>query len=378
MGKWGGFATGLALCIEYVCAPAAISTFIANYVISLGILPGIDPLVIVAAAYIIFIGIHIIGVGEALKLMFVISAIAIVALATFAFGMIPHFDGSLLFNVPADGSFGSSDALPYGVAGIVASLPFGIWFFLGVEGVPLAAEESANPRRDMPRGLIGALGILAFTGFLSLLLAAGGAGTALIAPSDAPLVDALNAVGSPELAVFVNYAALAGLIASFFSLMYAGSRQIFALSRAGYLPNFLALTGTRKTPAAALIISGIIGFVMVVVMHDGDLILNIAVFGACVSYALMNLSHVILRLRMPRMHRGYLTPGGTITTLIGFGLACVAIVSTFFVDMVAAFGVLGVYIVGMIYFGVYARHHLVANAPEEEFAQLNAAEAELR
>ena len=377
MGRTAGFATGLALVIEYVCAPAAIATFIANYVLALGIID-VDPLVIVAIAYVVFIAIHIFGVGEALKLMLVISAIALVALIAFAAGMIPHFDGALLFDMPADGSLGSSAALPMGFAGILAALPYGIWFFLGVEGVPLAAEEAADPKRDMPRGLIGALVILGCTGFLSLLLAAGGAGAALIGPSDAPLVDALNAIGQSDLAVFVNWAALAGLIASFFSLMYAGSRQVFALSRAGYLPSFLALTGRRKTPYVALIASGIIGFILVVVMRDGGLILNIAVFGACVSYALMNLSHIILRIRNPRMARGYKTPGGCITTTIGLGLSCVAIVSTFFVDVTAASCVLGIYVIGMIYFMVYSKKHLVANAPEEEFAKLNQAEQELR
>ncbi len=377
MGRTGGFATGLALIIEYVCAPAAIATFIANYVLALGIVD-VDPLVIVAIAYIIFIAIHIFGVGEALKLMLVISAIAIVALIAFTFGMLPSFDTSNLFNMPASENAGGNELLPFGLLGVLGALPYGIWFFLGVEGVPLAAEEAANPKRDMPRGLIGALVILGLTGFLSLLLAAGGAGAALIAPSDAPLVDALNAVGQSDLAVFVNWAGLAGLIASFFSLMYAGSRQVFALSRAGYLPNFLALTGKRKTPYVALIASGIVGFIMVIVMQDGSLILNIAVFGACVSYALMNLSHIILRLRNPGMHRGYRTPGGMATTLVGFILSCIAIVSTFFVDVVAASCVLIFYIIGMAYFSFYSKKHLISNAPEEEFAKLNQAESELR
>ena len=50
----------------------------------------------------------------------------------------------------------------------------------------------------------------------------------------------------------VNYVGLAGLVASFFSIVYAYSRQLFALSRAGYLPRFLSVTGSRKTPFLAL------------------------------------------------------------------------------------------------------------------------------
>lgn len=379
MGKTGGFATGLALTIEYICAPAAISTFIANYIVSLGILPEAVPnLAIVIAVYIIFTGIHIIGVGEALKLMFVITAVAVVALLVFFFGVVGSFDASNLFDMPATAAAGASDLLPLGFAGVIASLPYGIWFFLGVEGTPLAAEESENPKRDMPRGLIGSMFILICSGLMVLLLVAGVMGAQATGVSDTPLIDALAVAGHGNLSVFLNWAGLAGLVASFFSLMYAGSRQVFALSRAGYLPSFLSLTGKRKTPVAALIISAIIGIAIVAVMHNGDLILNVAVFGACMSYALMNLSHILLRKNAPNMERGYRTPGGVVTTGIAFVLSCIAIVSTFFVDMVAACTVLAIYIVGLIYFRAYARKRIVGNAPEEEFAALTAAEAELR
>ena len=378
IGRTGGFATGLALTIEYICAPAAISTFIANYIVSLGFFPGVDTLVLVIGIYIVFTAIHVIGVGEALKFVFAVTIVAVVALAVFVVGVVPSFDIANLFDMSPDGSIGSSEFLPMGIAGVISCLPYGIWFFLGVEGVPLAAEESANPKRDMPRGLIGSMSILACAGFLVLLLVAGVMGAEATGVSDTPLIDALAAAGHPALSVFLNWAGLFGLVASFFSLMYAGSRQVFALSRAGYLPKALALTGSRKTPVAALVVSAIIGICIVAVMRDGSLILNVAVFGACVSYALMNLSHIILRKKAPSMDRGYLTPGGVVTTGIAFVLACVAIVSTFFVDMVAAACVLVVYAVGIIYFRVYSRKHLVANAPEEEFAALANAEAELR
>lgn len=378
LGKTAGFATGLALTIEYICAPAAISTFIANYLTSLGLFPGVDSFILVVAVYIFFTGIHIFGVGEALKIMFAITTIAVAALLLFAFGTIPSFDVANLFDIPVSGAASASPLFPFGISSIISCLPYGIWFFLGVEGVPLAAEESMDPKRDMPRGLLGAIAILFCTGLLVLVFASGAAGANLIGSSDTPLIDALAAAGHKQLATVLNWAGLAGLIASFFSLMYAGSRQIFALSRAGYLPSFLSLTGSRKTPAAALIFSAIIGLCIVTVMRDGDLILNVAVFGACVSYALMNLSHIVLRKTSPSMHRGYQTPGGSVTTTIGFVLSCIAVVSTFFVDMVAACCVLVVYIVGIIYFSAYAKNHLVANAPEEEFAAMNAAEAELR
>ena len=377
MGKFGGFITGLAITIEYVCAPAAISTFIANYFCELGLLPEDFPhVIIIAIAFIIFLAIHIVGVGEALKLMLVITVIGAIALVCFVVGVAPSFDPANLFDIaPVEGG---STALPFGFSGLLAALPFGIWFFLGIEGVPLAAEEARDPKRDVPRGIIGAMFILVLTGACVLIFAAGVTGAGFMGESTAPLVDALNAAGNSQLAFFVNVAGLFGLIASFFSLIYAGSREIFALSRAGYLPRVLALTGKRKTPYLALIVQGVVGFLLAAIIQNGDVILNIAVFGACVSYAMMNLSHILLRRKEPDMPRGYRTPGGVVTTGIALVLSCIAIVSTFFVDTLAACVVLIVFVVGAVYFFAYASKHLVANAPEEEFAQLEAAEAELR
>lgn len=378
LGKVGGFATGMAILIEYTIAPAAISVFIAGYIESLGLFPGLSSVVVIGICFALFIGIHLIGMGEALKIMFVITAIALVALIAFIVGMIPHFEVANLFNIAADGSAGSSTLLPHGFNGILAALPFGIWFFLAVEGVPLAAEEASDPKKDMPKGIIAAVSVLVITGLSVLLLAPGGAGASLMSGSGAPLPEALNAVGESGLATFVNYAGLAGLIASFFSVVFAYSRQLFALSRAGYLPRWLSVTNSRKTPTFALIIPGCVGFLLAALILDGDVLINVAVFGACVSYALMNLSHIILRLKEPELPRGYKTPGGIVTTGLALVLSVVAIVSTFFVDPVAAGCALAVLILALLYFVVYSSKRLVANAPEEEFEHLAAAEAELR
>ena len=100
----------------------------------------------------------------------------------------------------------------------------------------------------------------------------------------------------------VNYIGLAGLVASFFSIMYAYSRQTFALSRAGYLPKNLSVTNKRKAPTLALVVPGVIGFALSLT-GEGAMLLNMAVFGAAVSYVLMMVSHIVLRKREPNMPR---------------------------------------------------------------------------
>lgn len=379
LGPLGGFATGMAVLIEYAVAPAAIATFIGGYVEALGLFGLTNSWPVYLVTFAIFIGIHLRGVGEALKLIFAITIIAVIALAAVVLGLIPHFDPANLFDVVPDGSPTSSAFLPMGISGILAALVYGIWFFLAVEGVPLAAEETANPKKDVPRGIIIAVLVLVIFGALMLVLVPGAAGAGAMGTSDNPLPEALRLAygGHTLLADFVNYAGLAGLVASFFSIIFAYSRQLFALSRAGYLPRWLSLTGKRRTPYWALIVPGTIGFILAATTENGGLLINIAVFGATVSYVLLNLSHIVLRFKEPNLARGYKTPGGVITTSIALILAAVAVVATFVVDVVAASITAAVFAAALLYYWSYSRHRIVAGAPEEEFAHHAAAEAEL-
>ncbi|WP_426997957.1 ethanolamine permease [Pseudarthrobacter sp. N5] len=380
LGPLGGFATGIAVLIEYAVAPAAIATFIGGYIEALGLFGLTNSWPVYLVTYVIFIWIHIRGVGEALKLMFGITAVATVALLAAAIGLLPKFDPAKLFDIVPDGSPASSAFLPMGVSGVLAALVYGIWFFLAVEGVPLAAEETSNPKRDMPKGIIVAVIILVVFGALMLFLVPGAAGAQAMSTSDNPLPEALRLAygGNTFLADFINYAGLAGLVASFFSIIFAYSRQLFALSRAGYLPRWLSLTGKRRTPYWALIVPGTIGFVLAAATQDGALLINIAVFGATVSYVLLNLSHIVLRIKEPDLERGYRTPGGIVTTSIALVLSAVAVAATFVVDVFAASITAGIFAAALLYYWFYSRHRIVTGAPEEEFARLAQAELELK
>jgi ethanolamine permease len=294
--------------------------------------------------------------------------------------MLPYFSLDNLTDMPVNSdAVGASPWLPNGYWGIWGAIPFAIWLFLAVEGVPLAAEESKDPARDMPKGIITAMLILLLLGGLVLFLAPGGSSAAFMADHAAPLVGALQAVYGDDamLATVVNVVGLAGLIASFFSIIFAYSRQVFALSRAGYLPRWLSVTSQRKVPTLALVVPGVFGFGLSLT-GAGDLMITMAVFGATLSYALMMAAHILLRLREPDLDRPYRTPGGVITTGIAFTLSLIAFASTFVVSQEAALWSAAFYGLLLAYFVFYSRHHLVAQAPEEEFEALAQAEADLR
>ncbi|WOC63387.1 ethanolamine permease (plasmid) [Paenarthrobacter sp. AT5] len=377
MGPWGGFLTGTAILLEFVLAPAAVVTFIGAYLESL---LGISGPLVYLVFYAAFIGLHLYGVKQVLKLMFGIAVVAVLGLVAWAVGMIPYFDMSNLLNIEPTDAWGASAFLPFGVVGIWAALPYAMWFFLAVEGVPLAAEEARNPVRDVPKGLIGGVTILTLLAAALLLLGPGGAGSAALQESGNPLIDALESPlignGSTPLSLFVNVIGLVGLVSSFFAITFAYSRQTFALSRAGYLPRVLSLTNGRKVPFLALIVPGIVGFLLSTT-GSGDLLILISVFGATISYILMMLSHIILRFREPKLERPYRTPGGIFTSATALVLAMAALTAGFVVDPSVVLYAAAAYAVMIAYFAFYSRHRLVAQAPEEEFAAIEQAEAEL-
>ena len=407
LGPWGGYITGLAVTFEYVIAPSVIAVAIGGYILGLfeADAPFWVPYLIAAAFYAIFIGINLIGVKESLITLFVITGVSVVVLLVWGLFLLPQFNADNLFNIAPDASrAGASKFLPFGYLGIWAALPAAAWFYLAIEGTPLAGEETRDPSRDLPRGTIAAmLSLIAFSA-IALFIGPAAGGAELLATSGNPNPEAVQAVqGKNWLFWVTSVIGLTGLIASFFSIIFAYSRQIYALSRAGYLPRFLSPTHpTRHTPWAALIIPGMLSFGAIVIVDlinraasagpgqslgdvepvplTGDLLIQIAVFSALISYALMMVSYIALRRREPNLARPFRAPGGSLTASVALVIALIALGSAFVYGATPAVTITAtivLFLVGLAYFGLYSRHRLVAEAPEEEFAAIERAEAEL-
>ena len=123
------------------------------------------------------------------------------------------FDFGLLTNIPPED--GGSSFLPKGIWGIFPALPFAIWFYLAIEELPLAAEESHDPKRDIPKATIWGLNTLVLFAILTLFLNTGvGGGAAEIGTSATPLFDGFKAVfGDGTAAAVLALIGLIGLIA---------------------------------------------------------------------------------------------------------------------------------------------------------------------
>ena len=234
-GPWGGFITGIAENIEYVLTPAVIMFFIGSYLTAIFETPAAFQPVWWILGYIVFVGLNARGVELSFTVTVIVTLLAIAILLIFFVSAIPFFDFSkYAMNIGADPATGAAVELPDGHGpflpfkgyGILAALPFAVWLFLAIEELPLAAEESADPRRDMPKGIMLGMFTLIGLGFLVLLFnpaipitrevtdAAGTAttvhGAFALGTSGEPILDGFRAIFGSSAAKVLALIAVAG------------------------------------------------------------------------------------------------------------------------------------------------------------------------
>jgi ethanolamine permease len=399
MGPWGGYVTGLAENIEYVVTPAVITFFIGSYMS--GIFETGDAFQPVwwIIFYALFLFFNLLGVELSFRVSVIVTLMALAVLVVFWISAIPHFDFSryaLNIGVDETGALvelpeGGGPLLPLGWGGVLAAMPFAVWLFLAIEQLPLAAEESHDPKKDMPRGiLIGILTLCISATLITFLNPAipvtdgTNSGAFYLGTSGEPLLDGFR-VTIPSLAKVLAFLAVVGLIASLHTIIYAQGRQIYSLSRAGYFPRVLSLThGKHKVPHVALVTGSVVGFLLMLIVFwwkgadagavIGGTLLNMAVFGATISYGFQAISFILLRKNLPHIQRPYRSPLGIPGAVITLIIAAVTLFMQL-QDPVYRYGVYGAavwYFIGLAYFALYARNHLV-RSPEEEFATVERA-----
>jgi ethanolamine permease len=381
MGPWGGFLAGISQTAAYVLLPAAIVVGIGGYLGAIFETPGSFAPVWWLAIYVLFVAVNVWGAKAAFRLSVILTSVALAVLAIFVFGAIPHFSWDLALTAPPEAG-GGSQFLPKGVGGIFAALPFALWFYLAIDQLPLAAEEAQTSRKDMPRSILLGFLTLNVTGLLVLFLAAGIApGAARLTTSEEPLFLGFQTIfgtglGIKALAVLL----LAGPIASFHAIVFAYARNIYALSRAGYFPRWLSIThGAGKTPHIALVAGATAGYIAASLIYfseaifrsalAGAVLLNMAIFGAVISYALQAVSFVMLRQRLPDLERPFRSPLDEPGAWIALIIAIVVFVFLF-VEPAYRPGAVGCaiwYALALAYFGLHGRKALVL-APEEASA----------
>jgi len=356
-GAKAAYVAGFATLVEFVFAPPAIAMAIGAY---LNVqFPTIDPKIFAMSAYLVFVALNIIGVRIAATFELFVTILAIAELLVFMGVVSPGFS---MANFVAHGWSGEDTFSMASISGIVAAIPFAIWFFLAIEGVAMAAEEAENPRKTIPKAYISGILTLVVLA-IGVMVFAGGAGDwKSLSNINDPLPQAMKMIvgensGWLHMLVWIG---LFGLIASFHGIILGYSRQIFALSRAGYMPKFFGAVNEKfKTPHRALIAGAVVG--VFAIAGDGFQfagqaltanLITMSVFGAIVMYIVSMLSLFKLRQIEPNLDRPFKAIAYPLFPAIALVLAGISLVTMIYFNQQLSLVFFGLMALGFVYFSM--------------------------
>jgi APA family basic amino acid/polyamine antiporter len=221
----------------------------------------------------------------------------------------PSPSGSLnqsLFSLVAGGSSSS-----FGVFGLLAAASVLFFAFIGFDIVATTAEETRNPQRNVPRGILGSLAIVTVLYVaVSLVVTGMEPYTKLATGADGvkkTLATAFADNGVHWAAAVIAVGALAGLTTVVMVLLLGQTRVLFAMSRDGLIPRGLARTGRHGTPVRATVLVVVAVVVAGGFFPSGDLEEMVNV-GTLFAFVLVSLGVIVLRRTRPELQRGFRTP----------------------------------------------------------------------
>ena len=331
LGPGGGLVAGYATLVEFLLAPPAIALALGSYGHFLW--PAVPVRGAAVGCYVAFTLLNLLGIQESARFSLVVTVLAVSELLVFMGLLAPHFRVASFLAHP----------VPLRVGGVLAALPFAIWFYLAIEGVAMVAEEVRDPRRTLPLGYGYGLGTLVLLA-LGVMVLTGGAvpDWRALAHLDYPLPEALARVlgqGSPWTKFFASIG-LFGLVASFHGTIIGYSRQVFALARGGYLPVVLAQLNGRGAPHWALAAGGVVG-VLALCTLPTDQVIILSVLGALVMYVVSLVSLFVLRRREPGLARPFAVPGYPAVPLTALALALLSLGTLVYSNLVLSAVFLG-------------------------------------
>ncbi|MEU8348920.1 amino acid permease, partial [Streptomyces sp. NPDC048845] len=195
----------------------------------------------------------------------------------------------------------------FGVMGIFTAAAIVFFAFIGFDIVATAAEETRNPQRDLPRGIIGTL-IICTVLYVAVSAVVTGMQKYTLLSVDAPLADAFKETGHPFWAGLISFGAAVGLTTVCMILLLGQTRVFFAMSRDGLLPRtFSKVHPHFRTPYRSTILLGVAAAVIAGFTSISELaeLVNI---GTLFAFVVVAIGVVVLRRTRPDLPRSFRTP----------------------------------------------------------------------
>ena len=389
LNHWAAVLVGLCECAEYILT---LVMYVTTFASSITTLAGTDPeleilwyfLFLVITLIPQFLGgkwfWNLIVTGASFSLlMFIILCCAVWAAPGTSFSTYAKLD--LAAN--------NSDLQTWftgGAAGFFSVLPAGMWFPVGMELIPLAAEDTLQPRTAIPKGMM--IGMFASTVVFIVILITSislPAGMSYMYSSSYPfaaIASYLWPVDPNETNPFVaNWTVFLFVTLGYAfctqPLMFACGRQIFALSRAGHFPPWFAATLSNGVPYRALSLSAATTFAFAIIARislDYNATIatyfNTLIFFALLQYTFDLSAYVRLKLFFHEIPRQYTSPFGIYGAAVAGGIFALCFISILVYTPVIQNALIaaGVYVAaGVAYYGIWGRRSTILS-PEDKFA----------
>ncbi|MFZ0266474.1 amino acid permease [Caulobacter sp.] len=360
MGELLAWMVGWALILEYAVAASAVSVGWSGYFLGMiehalnfhwpdalragpawslnGFVPVADfshgvvniPAIVVALAVTALL---VIGTTESARVNAFLVAIKVTALTVFVILTLPVMKSGNFTPFAPNGWFGPEGTTGMGVFGAAASIFFA---YVGFDAVSTAAEETKNPQRNVPIGLIGSLGICTV---FYLLVAAGAVGAIGAQPvigaageavtpgsaafqtacglasnadrlvcSNEALAHVLRQVNFPLAGYLLGMAANLALPSVILMMIYGQTRIFFVMARDGLLPEKLASIHPKwKTPHIVTIATGLFVALAAAFFPVGQLA-DISNSGTLFAFFMVAIAVMVLRVKDPNRPRPFKTP----------------------------------------------------------------------
>ncbi|MDO0925196.1 amino acid permease [Streptomyces sp. TG1A-8] len=195
----------------------------------------------------------------------------------------------------------------FGVMGVFTAASVVFFAFIGFDIVATAAEETRNPQRDMPRGILGSL-LICTVLYVAVSTVVTGMQKYSKLSVQAPLADAFKSIGHPWFAGVISFGAAVGLTTVCMILLLGQTRVFFAMSRDGLLPRFFSRVHPRfGTPHRPTILLGVVIAVVAGFTSLSELaeLVNI---GTLFAFVVVAVSVILLRRARPDLPRAFRTP----------------------------------------------------------------------
>ncbi len=247
------------------------------------------------------------------------------------------------------------DPAVYGVAGVISAASVVFFAFIGFDVVATTAEETRNPQRDVPRGILGSLAIVTVLYIAVSLVITGMQNYRDIDENDgAPLATAFDAVDLDWMGRLIAIGACIGLIVVVMILMLGQTRVAFAMARDGLLPPVLSkVHPTARTP---YVITAVTGVAVAVIggLVDLETLVHLVSIGTLFAFVLVSLGVLVLRRTRPDLPRAFRTPAVTLVATLS-ALLCLYLMLNLTGGTWVRFLVwMGL---GLVVYAVYGRTH---------------------